>query len=707
MEGLGLLAGLLGGYAQGRQLKQNRSIRQATLKAQQTDRDRQYELEQQKFAYQKLKDANTPRNVDTGYSTMFDRQLEPIREFWKTHLGQRVKAADRGTRVQLTKSALAALPGQRAQIQNAIDQYGKHLGLEGVDPDMYLAGMHGMSGLKYDRTTGGYGVVNPKDNKFYEPGDDFYNQFDPSDVSDVDKRRYDALRTSLKAQPLSVSAQRGQVQAFKDEMIQTYGANAANKLIPFLPGDNVPVGFKEEMVDQAPVPQAKPFALDPTSNPFVGQSVTGLLGTGRYRHTVPDAEIAAQYGTDMPPMFAPNAAKNAWAKGRFNIDPNRMAIPGPFGLSVPLGIVTPKNNRQLERQMFAQRVLSNTPQTPEEGNLGAFIQAQRQVNPNFNPFTNMNDARLTLQFVTPDMSPKYHETMAELATPKNQEYVPQKSKVTEITSPLSYAPTSSAIAAEASAGLSGARTATENVMRAPRLALVETQIRNIRDTITHRRWNELFQETKFRDTSDRGWQTLGLASSRLDFDKAKNKFAERIKLHKVDQDDLEFVTKFTKAADSNIKSIQSQINALTRSVDARQTQGWLNHDSIKNITPEIWEEYYKGEMSDQRFKEVFKDIPMQTAATQRRDNERDLDRLRALQSELQSERNKLQTARTWESDIHKELSGKNERDEKIRAAWKKHDYKMSPEDIEVKVELGVLPSGKKPSPVPTNKTNWK
>ena len=60
MQPLGILAGLLGGYQQGRQLKQNRGIKQATLKAQQDDRDRQFKLEQDKFAYLKEKDENKP-----------------------------------------------------------------------------------------------------------------------------------------------------------------------------------------------------------------------------------------------------------------------------------------------------------------------------------------------------------------------------------------------------------------------------------------------------------------------------------------------------------------------------------------------------------------------------------------------------------------------------------------------------------------------
>ena len=120
MQPLGILAGLLGGYQQGRQLKQNRGIKQATLKAQQDDRDRQFKLEQDKFAYLKEKDENKPLpNIDTGPSTIFDRQLDPVRKYWETWNKNVTAAPTMSDRRRVIDEGMGVLPYHRQIVQSA------------------------------------------------------------------------------------------------------------------------------------------------------------------------------------------------------------------------------------------------------------------------------------------------------------------------------------------------------------------------------------------------------------------------------------------------------------------------------------------------------------------------------------------------------------------------------------------------------------
>ena len=709
MQPLGILAGLLGGYQQGRQLKQNRGIKQATLKAQQDDRDRQFKLEQDKFAYLKEKDENKPLpNIDTGPSTIFDRQLDPVRKYWETWNKNVTAAPTMSDRRRVIDEGMGVLPYHRQIVQSALKMYGPQIGYDGADPDLFLGGMHGISGVKYD----------PTKNAYAKP-DNVYKQYAPP-VSVADKAMIRAEKDLIAgAGNMPIQAQKVRMQALKDSLVAKYGQENADAEIPFLPGDNVPLGLKT--VDVEGQPEALGSRPEPvfgdTTNPFLGTNVDG----GIARRTVPQQNVRGMFGTDAPGMFAPQAQKAAYEDARYKpftderraLQPNAQTfnpLQGQFNVAP---MFQPKLN-QAEftdpdkefRRNFAMRVMSGTPTDQEEAGLQQFIRSQREFNPNFDPFRNPNDLRFTLE-MTGDLAPKLQRSAAKMATGVGSsfEFVPTTKQTKEVTGPYSIAPKASAVNALANADYTTEKKRTEIVMRQPRLALAVAQETKIRQDMANDQWRQQFDTFKFSDESATRWKTLGISRDRLNFDINRDTFDRFLKKHKLVQEDVTFVNGLTKHQDGLVKSIEGELGRTTAALQRGQQSQWLNHDSLKSVDDKLLEkvadgqtptpEEYKTLTPEQRL--AIKEQVSMVALTKRE---------ASLNAQLISERGKLTQATDWENATRKEFNGQAQQEKDLAAAWQKYDKTLTLEQIATYVADKQGPPEKaKPAPAP--RTNSK
>lgn len=706
MQPLGILAGLLGGYQQGRQLKQNRGIKAATLKAQQDDRDRQYKLEQDKFEYLKTK---PQPNIDTGPSTIFDRQLDPVRKYWDTWNKNVTAAPTMSDRKRVIDEGMGVLPYHRQIIQSALAKYGPQIGYDGADPDLFLGGMHGISGVKYD----------PAKNAYAKP-DNVYEQYAPP-VSVADKATLRAEMQRISDSPgMPPEAARAAMQAVKDGFVSKYGQKNADAEIPFLPGDQVPLGYKT--VDEEGAPEAFGSRPTPTfndnTNPFLGTNVQG----GIARRTVPQQNIQGMFGTDAPGMFAPQQQKDAYQNARYKPftdgNPALYAKPTsqPFNPLQGQFNVAPMFQPAIKdaeftdpdkefRRNFAMRVMSGNPQNEEEAGLTQFVQSQRQYNPNFDPFQNPKDLRFTLEMAGPDIAPTLHQSAAKMATGAGSslEFVPTTKKTTQVTGPYSIAPKATAVNALANADYTTEKKRSEILLRNPRLNLLVAQGQKTLEDMSNAKWRQRFDVAKFDDESKRGWQTLGISKSRLNFDISKDEFERFLKNHKMRQDDIDFVNGLTKHQDDLVKGINSELNRVSAALQRGQQSQWLNHDSLKSVSKDILEkvaggdsptpEEYKTLTPEQRL--AVKEQVQMVALTTREG---------ALNAQLTSERAKLDKARDWELAVGAKFRGDNANDKALSARWKKYDPKLTNEQIATYVAGGDAPPDKA-TPVKSAPTN--
>jgi hypothetical protein len=67
---------------------------------------------------------------------------------------------------------------------------------------------------------------------------------------------------------------------------------------------------------------------------------------------------------------------------------------------------------------------------------------------------------------------------------------------------------------------------------------------------------------------------------------------------------------------------------------------------------------------------------------------------------LTTENGKLDTAREWEAATRKEFSGQAAREKELVTAWKKHNPKMTTQEIQEAVDAGLAP----PKPTQKGKT---
>lgn len=708
MEGLALLAGLLGGYAQGRQLKQNRSIRQATLKAQQDDRNRQYELDQQKFAYQKLKDANKPDpNIDTGPSLIFDRQIDPLRQWWKGWNDSLGKETTFSGRKRLIDEGLAKMPYHRQLVKTALDTYGPQIGYKDVDPDLFLGGMHGMAGVNYDSAKG-----------VYTTPEGFYKRYAPP-VSAADKARVRQELDNISQRPdMPIIEQQAKMKAIRDSLADIYGQDAALAEIPYLPGETVPLGTKVLDVDGTPQAYGdRPLpTFDDKTNPFVGTKVDG----GIARRTVPQQNLLGMFGTDAPGMFAPQAQQDAYQDARYKpfTDANPALQPKAqlFNPSQGRFNVAPMFQPQLNqpefsdpdkefRRGFATRVMSGSPKTEEEAGLAQFVQSQRQYNPNFDPFRNADDLRFTLQMASPQLAPTLHRSAAKMATGEgsSMEFVPQTQKSVPVTGKYTIAPKASAISALASADYTNEKKRTEVLMREPNFRLAVAREQQIREGMANDKWRQQFDAFKFSDESKRGWAQLGISQDRLSFDISKDKFDRWKTTHKMTQDDVAFVQSLTKHQDQQVKTLTAELNSVGQEISRMSASQWINHTSLNSVDDAVLAKVKAGqEPSLDEWNNLTTEQKM--AVNEQINMFRLSSRAAALRAQLTTADGNLTKAREWEAGVRAEFSGQAKEKKDITAKWKAYNPKMDPGLIAANAENGIYPPDKTGKPQAKPKT---
>ena len=683
MEGLGLLAGLLGGYQQGRQLKQNRALKQAQL-TRETTRDAAtlaHQKKMEEYAGRRLTLAENPQaKTDTGPSLIFDRQIDPVREYWKTWNNNINKETTMAGRKRVIDEGLGKLPYHRQLVKSALGTYGPQLGYtDDTDPDLFLGGMHGMSGVTFDSKTGAYGA--PKD---------IYSKFAPP-VSPADKaalrQQMDAIANSPN---MPIAQQRAAMQALRDRFADLYGEDNAKAEIPYLPGDDVTTGYKTLDVEGKPeaLGNRQEPVFDDVTNPFLGTNVQG----GIARRTVPQQNLQGMFGTDAPGMFAPQVQKDNYTRGRYNLSP--APLPGFPGMQIP----TFKDPDKEFRRSFAMRVMSGTPKTEEEAGLQQFVESQRQYNPNFDPFRNQEDLRFTLQMAGPNIAPTLHRSAAKMATGEGSslEFVPTTQKSVPVTGKYTIAPKASAIASLASADLTKERIQTEILMRQPNYKIALAKELKIREDMSNDKWRQKFDTFKFSDESQRGWRTLGISRDRLNFDINKDQFDRFIKGKKLVQDDVTFVQSLTKHQDLNVKTIDTELKSVTAEIGRAQASQWLNHTSLNSVDDAILAKVQGGqELSPADFDGLTAEQKM--AVNEQINMGRLVRRAGTLRAQLATENGKLDKAREWEAATRKEFSGQAAREKELVAAWKTYAPNMTAQEIQEAVENDLAP------PKPTKK----
>lgn len=704
MEGLGLLAGLLGGYQQGRQLKQNRALKQAQL-TRETARDAAtlaHQKKMEEYAGRRLTLAENPQTkTDTGPSLIFDRQLDPVREYWKTWNNNINKETTMAGRKRVIDEGLGKLPYHRQLVKSALGTYGSQLGYaDDTDPDLFLGGMHGMSGVTFDSKTGAYGA--PKD---------IYSKFAPP-VSPADKaalrQQMDAIANSPN---MPIAQQRAAMQALRDRFADLYGEDNAKAEIPYLPGDDVTTGYKTLDVEGKPEALGNRPApvFDDVTNPFLGTNVQG----GIARRTVPQQNMQGMFGTDAPGMFAPQEQKDAYQNARYKpftderpaLQPSAQQFNPSQGQFNIAPMFQPKLN-QAEftdpdkefRRSFAMRVMSGNPQTEEEAGLQQFIQSQRQYNPNFDPFRNQEDLRFTLQMAGPNIAPTLHRSAAKMATGEGSslEFVPTTEKTVPVTGKYTIAPKASAIGALASADYTKEKTQTEILMRQPNYRLALARENQIQEGISNDKWRQRFDAAKFSDESQRGWQQLGISRNRLNFDISKDQFDRFIKKKKLVQEDITFVQSLTKHQDLNVKTIDSELKSVTADIGRAQASQWLNHTSLNSVDDSILAKVQGGqELSPAEFNSLTAEQKM--AVNEQINMGRLVRRAGTLRAQLATENGKLDKAREWEAGVRKEFSGQAAMEKELVAAWKTYAPNMTAQEIQEAVENDLAP------PKPTKK----
>lgn len=698
MEGLGLLAGLLGGYAQGRQLKQNRALKQAQLTREQT-RDAAtlaHQKKMEEYAGRRLDIAENPQTkTDTGPSLIFDRQLDPVREYWKTWNNNINKETTMAGRRRVIDEGLGKLPYHRQLVQSALGTYGPQLGYANdTDPDLFLGGMHGMSGITYDKTKGVYGAPQ-----------DIYKRYAPP-VQAADKaalrQQIDAISNSPN---MPIAQQRAAIQALKERFADLYGEDNANAEIPYLPGDAVTTGYKTLDVEGKPEALGNRPAptFDDTTNPFLGTSVDG----GIARRTVPQQAQRAMFGADAPGMFAPQDQQDAYQDARFKPGTYGLAdrtqlfnpLQGQFNVAPQFGLgLNPAEFTDPDKEFrrgFAMRVMSGSPQNPEEAGLSQFVQSQREYNPNFDPFRNLEDLRFTLQMAGPNIAPTLHRSAAKMATGAGSslEFVPQTKKTVPVTGPYTIAPKASALGALASADYTKEKTQTEILMRQPNYKLALAREQQIQEGISNDRWRQKFDVAKFNDQSLLGWKQLGISRDRLNFDISTENFNKWLKNRKLKQEDVTFVQSLTKHQDENIKAIRSELYNITTEIGRGQSSQWLNHTSLNSVDDSIMAKVQGGqELSPAEFASLTTEQKM--AVNEQINMGRLAKRAATLRAQLGTENGKLDKARQWEAEVRKQFSGQADAEKKLTERWRKYNPKMTLEEINEAVENDLAPPDK-------------
>jgi hypothetical protein len=704
MQPLGLLAGLLGGYQQGRQLKQNRGIRQATLKAQQDDRERQYKLEQDKFEYLKKKDSDKPApNIDTGPSLIFDRMIDPTRKYWESwqkNVGSGLTLADRR---RVIDEGIAKMPFHRQQIQSALDAYGPQLGFNNADPDLFLGGMHGMAGVKFDPATGKYVIP-----------EDVYDTYAPP-VTITDKNAVrDTIREISESPGMTTEAARARMQGLRDHLAALYGKRNAMAEIPYLPGDDVQMGTKTINVDGAPRAIEDRFApkFDDATNPFLGMPTQG----GIARRTAPQQQLLGMFGTDAPGMFAPQSERDAYQDARYNapqtlgtitdanFDPargqfNMAPIFNPSPTNVPANFADPDKEF---RRGFATRVLSGTPTTQEELGLQQFIQSQRTVNPNFDPFRNMEDLRFTLQLAGPNIAPTLHRAAAKMVTGEgsSMEFVPQTQKQVPVTQKFTIAPKASALSAVATAKLTDAKTQTEILNRIPNNELIKARTKKVYDDMQNAAWRQKWDQFKFNDESLRGWQQLGISRERLNFDIDKDRFDRWLKNKEVGQKDIKFIQSLGDVTQKNVDTLKARLNTVNTTIRALSSSQWINHTSLNSVDASIMDKVRSGQdTTPDEWNSLTEEQKM--AVRESTELYRQVAQAATLDRQITDANESLDGLRGYEGAVRDKFTGDEARRKELRLQWKKSDPNLTTDQLDSLVAMGKAP-GKKPTPKPSN-----
>jgi len=699
MDGYGLLAGLLGGYAQGRQLRQNRDIRQAQIKRQvvQDAYTRAHQAKMEDYAARRLKLAENPiRNLDPAAGTNFDRTIADINKYyqdWHTRLG---KAGTIDNIQAILNEGTDALPGFRARIQSNIDRWGKDIGYEGADPDMFLQPMHGMR-TKYDPATGRYSYVDK---------DEFRRTYAPKTISDADmayvRSQQDAIRKTIS----NPEQQRTAMAAVKQGLIAKYGEDAANAAIPFLPLDDVPIGQYQTFVPkeggyQPYTPEAG-FQLPTNINPAIGQSTD----TSSIRRILDPAKLAAQFGADAPDPFASEAAKRAYEDARYNapqslgtIEPvNINPIKGQFNFAPrfrPSVINAPENyaDRDKEfRRAFMSRVMSGPAagKTEEEVGLGMLVQTFQRQNPNFNPFKNAEDARKILSLVSPKDADMFHRVVAGVANEGGYERQEGKTETLPLTSKYELTPYESTNAADAAGKLSDQRVIESKTLLPLRAQNIESQIKERNNQETQRRWQRWWEQYKFSDISKRGWAQIGISQGNLDLNRLREQFNERITNHRVTNEDVKLVQSLYKHMDNEQKSLQMRLKAVDTAITAQNASINLNGGALSHLTGNERQQLIDGTMPASVRKAKIVGNTQATAAAALEQLGVFQKERTAIEKQLQSTADDVLQAKTWEENMRDEIKNNSaNRETEVKLMMKQNGW--SEQQAQAKWESGYRP----------------
>jgi hypothetical protein len=606
MDGFGLLAGLLGGYQQGRQLRQNRDIKKAQIERQvvQDAYTRAHQTKMEGIAQRRLTLAENPvRNLDPAAGTNFDRSIADINKYYQDWHARLAKAGPLADKRAILNEGIDALPGFRTRIQSNIDQWGKDIGYEGADPDMFLQPMHGMR-TKYDPTKGNYSYVD--DNEFRRT-------YAPKAISDADmgyvRSQIDAIRKTIS----NPEQQRAAMTAVKQGLIDKYGEDAANAAIPYLPLDEIKIGsyqgFAPKTQGYVPYTPEAGFQLPPDINPATGISTD----TSRIRKVIDPAKLATQFGADAPGRFAPQAEKDAYQDARYNAPQNLGTFrpvnfnptQGKFNIA-PTFQPSPINSNPADfadpdkefNRAYMTRIMSGPAagKTEEEVGLGTLVQMFQRQDPNFNPFKNVDDARKILSLVGPQDADVFHKVVARVANEGGYERQEGETKALPLTSKYELTPYESTNAADAAGKLSDQRVTESRTLLPLKEADIKSRITERVNQERERRWRRYFDTIKFDDTKKRGWAQIGISQGNLNLNNLRRIFNEKITMHRVTNEDVKLVQGLYKHMDGEQKSLQLRLKAVETSITAANASINLNGGSLSHLSGEERQQLIDGTM---------------------------------------------------------------------------------------------------------------
>jgi hypothetical protein len=727
MDGFGLLAGLLGGYQQGRQLRQTRDIRKAQIDRQvvQDAYTRAHQQKMEDYAARRLKLAENPvRNLDPAAGVNFDRAKNDIDKYWTDW---RTRMAKQGVpiaeKMRTFEEGLSALPGHRRQLQSNIDQWGSQIGYENADPDMFLGPMHGIQGVKYNAATGSYQYYDPQTNEYKFNPKAFESQFAGTSIDPADKASIEALKKYVEGTDLTPEARRSMLAAKKKETALKYGQAAADVEFAYLPGDPVQIGETQDFV---PTPGGfkaftpnEGFKLPGNVNPALGIESP----TEQVRRVVDPTRLQSFFGADAPGQFATPQERQAYNDARYKpyTQKNPLFYPKPTSQSFnplqgqfniapmfQLGLRQPEftDPDKEFRRSFMQRVMtpgfvSTNQGTDEERGLSLLIEGFKQTNPDFNPFANPEDARKILQIAPPNIAPMFHQAVSKIASEGGYERQTGEVKTVPVMGKYDIKPLQSTVTAKETANLASAKTTETKSLLPGKLNLQGAELQEYKNKQNERMWRRGFEWTKFKAQNALGWTNANTSRMNTNLSAERLAFDKRVNARKTTIEDIKTVQSMYKHADGEVSTLKSLLSTYSRekqSYDALYTTnaGTLSRAGLSNLDIE---RLRKGELNPSmgEYNEKIVGNANITAANILAHTGR-LDRkITDTAAKLQLAQDDLDEAKVWEGKVRASLTGKNQAQIKMYDAWKKSDPTLTDDIIWGYVSLDQSPQEKEPS----------